>query len=164
MKTAVLLAPGPSLTPEVAQAAHADIVGCVGNAYELCGHADFIAATDWEWWVKHPDAIRRNCLKFTSAHYSVEVTALPGASRQWNSGVLALECAVRLGATHIELYGFDMHGTHFFGPYTNGLANTRPERRKIHQQQYRDWRDTHPGVTVVNLTPGSALEAFPYAG
>lgn len=164
MKTCVLLAPGPSMTAEVAQGVQADLIGCVGNAYELRSDADFIAATDWEWWQKHPEAMRRQCLRFTSAHYLSEVIAVPGVSRQWNSGVLALECAFRLGAQHIELHGFDMHGTHFFGPYTNGLANTRPERRKIHQQQYAAWRDDHPSVTVVNCTPGSHLEAFPYAG
>lgn len=164
MKTCVLLAPGPSLTPDIASGAQADIIGCVGNAYELRPDADFIASTDWEWWHKHPDAVRRQCLRFTSSHFSPEIIVVPGSARDWNSGVLALECAVRLGAERIELYGFDMHGTHFFGPYTNGLANTQPERRKIHQGQYRNWRDKHPEITVVNRTPGSVLEAYPYVG
>ena len=66
---------------------------------------------------------------------------IPGVERversftNWNSGVLALQVCAQMGATHVRLYGFDMHGTHFFGPYQNGLGNTTESRRKVHLKQ-----------------------------
>ena len=84
------------------------------------------------------------------------------ASRS-NSGVLALDVLRNLGATKIVLLGFDMHGTHFFGPYKNGCANTSEARRRVHLQQFKQWRMRNPNVDVVNATEGSALQCFPTA-
>jgi hypothetical protein len=90
----------------------------------------------------------------------VETVKVPSLGTICNSGVLALECAKRLGATRVLLLGFDMRGTHFFGPYTNGLSNTNDSKRKIHMSQYDRWRRSNPGVTVLNCTEGSALHCF----
>lgn len=80
-----------------------------------------------------------------------------------NSGVLGLECAVRAGAKRILLLGADMHGSHFFGPYTNGLRNTAPHQRAQHMKQYAAWASLNRGVEVLNCTAGSALCCFPLA-
>lgn len=161
-KSCVILAPGPSLSVEIAQSVSGDIVGCVGNAFELRPNADFLASTDWYWWIKHPAAMEFKGRKFSASENVPSVEQVRGVSKSTNSGVLALQCAVNLGATRIELYGFDMHGTHFFGPYRNGLVNTPPERRAVHQQQYEDWKAANPHVSVLNRTKGSALRAYPY--
>lgn len=163
MKTCVLLAPGPSLTREICEAAQADIVGVIGNAFELRPVADFLAANDSPWWRKHPHALRFPGFKY-SACSIIGVERVPNARTDWSSGVLAMQAAVNLGATHIELRGFDMHGSHFFGPYTNGLVNTTATRRSVHQRQFAAWKLMHPDITVVNKTPGSELKAYPYHG
>lgn len=163
MKTAVLLAPGPSLTRAVADAAEADIVGVINNAYELRPDATFLAANDRKWWLKNAGAQLFAGRKF-SFNDVPGVERLPGGVGEFNSGVLALQVAADMGAERIELYGFDMHGSHFFGTYSNGLNNTTPERREVHQRQYVEWRRRNPGVVVVNRTPGSRLRAFPYRG
>jgi hypothetical protein len=69
-----------------------------------------------------------------------------------NSGVLALECAKRFGATRILLLGYDMRGSHFFGPYANGLRNTTERKRTDHLRQYAKWGRANPDIEVINCT------------
>lgn len=108
-------------------------VGVVNNAYQLAPWADFIAATDSAWWRANPEALALPGRKFTMHEVAgVERMKIDSLHAVCNSGVLALEVAKTFGATRIELYGFDMHGTHFFGPYVNGLSNTTPAQRERH--------------------------------
>jgi hypothetical protein len=163
--TWALLAPGPSATAEQAEAVHAARIplGVISSAYPLAPHAAFIAATDSKWWRAYPDALKSPAKKFTMHSVrGVEHVRIRGFNAA-NSGVLGLEVAKRQGATRILLLGFDMHGTHFFGRYTNGLTNTVEKRRRIHLQQYLAWSRRNPAVEVINCTPGSALECFPRA-
>ena len=139
-------------------------MGVIGNAFQLAPWADFLAATDRAWWEKHPDArmfagkrYSPNCLPYVEQVRGA--TVFSGT----NSGVLALECARRNGATRILLLGFDMHGSHFFGPYTNGLRNTTDARRRQHLVQYAQWARVNKAVEVLNCTEGSALKCFPTA-
>lgn len=154
-----LLAPGPSATQAIADSLRGAPLGVVGNAFELAPWADFLAATDMNWWRRHPAA-----KDFAGKRYSCH--GVTGVKRvrmpTVNSGVLALECAKNLGATTIRLYGFDMHGSHFFGPYTNGLSNTTPDKRKVHFTQYAKWQRQNARIQVINCTPGSALKCFPF--
>lgn len=162
MTTWALLAPGPSASAELAERLRGFPLGVVGNAFELAPWADFLAATDSRWWRMHPQA-----KELAGAKYSMH--AMPGVAQVRmqggvvNSGVLALECAKRRGATSILLCGFDMRGSHFFGPYRNGLSNTTDAKRRVHLGQYAAWRKANPGLHVVNLTENSALQCFPMA-
>ena len=126
-----LLGPGPSASASLAERLRGRRVGVVSNAFELAPWAEFLAASDRQWWDKYPEA-----RQFAGARYSSHriggVIQLRGALTNWNSGVLALAVAAHLGATLVRLHGFDMHGSHFFGPYSNGLTNTAPHRREIH--------------------------------
>lgn len=160
----VLLAPGPSASRELADRVRGLPLGAVGNAYELAPWADFIAASDGAWWRSNPAARelpgRKFCMGTAAEIERVRIDQLGSVV---NSGVLALECAVQAGATRILLIGFDMRGTHFFGPYTNGLRNTQPHQRAQHVLQYEAWARMRRGVEVINCTPGSALTCFPKA-
>ncbi|QNH21258.1 hypothetical protein HEP73_02172 [Xanthomonas sp. GW] len=158
-----LLGPGPSASAELAGLLRARRVGVVGNTFELAPWAEFLAASDRQWWDKYP-AAREFAGERYSSHRIGGVQQLAGALTNWNSGVLALAVAAHLGATLVRLHGFDMHGTHFFGPYANGLTNTAPARREIHKQQFAQWARQNPHVRVVNCTPGSALQCFPFSG
>src|SRR5688572_4144961 len=119
----VLLAPGPSMSQSLADSFKGQHVGVVNNCYELAPWADFLAANDVKWWVKNPEAKMFHGKRYTANRVD-KVERVQGGmvSPNLNSGVLALECAKRAGATTIYLYGFDMHGTHYFGSYTNGLG------------------------------------------
>lgn len=164
MTTWALLAPGPSLTAEQAERVRHLPTGAVSGAFELAPWARFIAAADAGWWRKYPEARERDCKRFAMLDaFDCEVVRIPWHGSHVNSGVLALEVAKRQGATTILLAaGFDMHGTHFFGPYTNGLRNTLPTQREQHLQQYAQWWQLNrKQVRVVNCTEGSAIECFP---
>lgn len=161
-----LLAPGPSATAAQAERARdAGLkVGVVSSAYTLAPWADFIAATDAAWWRANPEAKACPGRKFAMHRVDgIERLDVPALHTVCNSGVLALEVAVLLGATRIHLYGFDMHGSHFFGEYTNGLRNTTEGQRVMHLKQYRQWAAAHPDIEVINCTVGSAIDCFPMA-
>jgi len=156
-----LLGPGPSASASLAERLRGRRVGVVSNAFELAPWAEFLAASDRQWWDKYPEARQFAGTRYSS-HRIGGVIQLPGAPTNWNSGVLGLAVAASLGATLVRLHGFDMHGSHFFGPYTNGLRNTVPARRQIHQLQFAQWARQNPHVRVVNCTPGSALRCFEF--
>jgi hypothetical protein len=156
-----LLGPGPSASARLAERLRGRRVGVVGNAFELAPWAEFLAASDRQWWDKYPEA-REFAGERYSGHRMSGVQQLSGAATNWNSGVLALAVAAHLGATLVRLHGFDMHGTHFFGAYSNGLTNTAPARREVHKQQFAQWARHNPHVRVVNCTPGSALRCFEF--
>lgn len=153
-----ILAPGPSASAALAHALPRPL-GVVTSAFELAPWADFLAATDMDFWRKYPAA-----KDFPGRRFAIHI--VPGTERIpmeiVNSGVLALEVARRLGATRVNLHGFDQQGTHYFGPYRNGLKNTPPDKRRMHIKQFRTWAKRYPGVQVVNRTAGSALPWFPY--
>lgn len=155
-----LLAPGPSASTLAPLIPAGLLLGVIGNAFALVPRAEFLAATDAAWWQKHPEAFDFPAQRFgILVARGVTKVCMPG-NVTVNSGVLALECAKRAGATRIKLYGFDMHGSHFFGQYTNGLTNTSEEKRRIHLRQYAQWAKANRCVEVINCTPGSALQCF----
>lgn len=160
----VLLAPGPSMTQATADRVRSFRVGVINNCFELAPWADFLASSDAMWWEEHPQALALPMLKFSAYRLAgvEKIHCHPEVRQGTNSGVLALEVAKRLRATRIALLGFDMHGTHFFGPYTNGLNNTNPERRRKHHAQYKLWAEANPSIEVINCTHGSELRCFPF--
>lgn len=161
-----LIAPGPSASAELAQKVRGLHVGAVGNAFQLAPFAEFIAASDAAWWAKYPEAMNSNTEKFSMGKEvkGVELVSIPElGGGTMNSGVLALECAKRKGATKILLIGFDMRGSHFFGKYVNGLRNTSNAQRANHLKQYESWARANRKIEVVNCTTGSAIECFPKA-
>lgn len=159
----ILLAPGPSMSQALADSVRDQRVVAINNVYELAPWADALAANDLSWWRKHPEA-----KQFAGGKYSanrigggVDQVRSPLVTSCSNSGVLALEVAKRQGATRILLLGFDFHGTHYFGKYTNGCTNTQPRRRLVHQQQFSRWARANKGIEILNCTEGSALQGFP---
>lgn len=156
-----LLAPGPSMSPDLAASLRGRRVGVVGNCFELAPWAEFVAANDLSWWAAYPAAMKFAGRRFSS-HKIVGVEQLQSSRHNWNSGVLALAVAAWMGATVVRLHGFDMHGSHYFGPYENGLRNTPRDRREVHKQQYAQWGRQNRSVSVINCTPGSALTCFPF--
>ena len=158
-----VLAPGPSMSQELADRVRGENVVVVNNAYELAPWAAALVANDLRWWKSHPEAMRFAGRKFCTKTLSgVDRHRGPGVGADSNSGMLGIDVALRVfGATEILLLGFDFHGTHFFGRYENGCSNTTPSSRIRHAGQMRTWKRLHPEAAVVNLTPGSALDVFP---
>jgi hypothetical protein len=161
MKTAVILATGPSMSQAIADYAlkRADLVIAVSDAYKLAPKAHALVSSDDAWWGAHPEA-----LEFEGEKYSVR---MPGTQHEQslgtgsNSGLLAMLIAQKKGADRILLCGFDMHGTHYFGPHPEGLKNTTPHRFDVFKTQFERWKPK--GLQILNCTPNSALRCYPFA-
>jgi hypothetical protein len=166
MSRCILMAPGPSMSVELAnlylRAFPGFVFGAINNCFELAPWADFLAANDLNWWKRHPEAYGFAGTKFsTNQLKGVRRIKTGGINTASNSGVMALEAARLEGIREIFLFGFDMTGTHYFGPYTNGCKNTNDERRALHLLQYEKWAAAHPKTRVINCTHGSELRVFP---
>lgn len=181
-ETVAIIAGGPSLTAAQVAACRGRcrLLG-VNDAYRLAPDLDALYACDGKWWEAHHGVPSFAGPKFTQDKAAaarwrltwVESRKADGLSadpRQIhsgrNSGYQAINLAVHLGAARILLLGFDMRRAadgrrHWFGRHPGGLEKDSP---------YQDWikafRTLPPdlaaaGVTVINCTPGSALDAFP---
>lgn len=150
------------MSKDLAERVRGNRVCAVGNAYELAPWADFLVANDISWWKKHPDAHKFAGRKFSANLIKGVERVQPNTfGSQSNSGVLGLDVLRNEGATKIVMLGFDMHGTHFFGPYTNGCTNTSDKRRQVHKTQFATWAKRNPKIEVLNATEGTALKCFP---
>ena len=152
-----VIATGPSLTLEqVMRVRHLPTV-VVSDAYALAPWAAALVSADRAWWRHHrPEFAGRKFCALPVDGYDTE--RLEGLPMGTNSGLWAMHVAVMLGATSMLLLGFDMGGTHYFGPHPEGLKNTKPHRFEQFKRQFANYRPR--GVEVVNCTPGSALKCY----
>lgn len=132
----------------------------VSDAYKIAPWAEALVSNDAKWWSCNLDALKFAGRRF--AYEQVQGVEHLRATHDFrygiNSGLQGIRVAELLGATRILLLGFDMHGTHYFGPHTAPeLKNTDGNRFAIHLRQFLKWK----GCQVVNCTPGSALTQFP---
>lgn len=132
----------------------------VSNAWEMAPWADALVSNDRNWWNHHVAAMKFAGRRFAAVHLH-GTEHLPTNSIYedgCNSGMQGMRVAQEhFGATRILLIGFDMQGTHYFGPHPEPLPNTTPQRFEKMLGQFRKWR----GCEVINCTPGSALTQFP---
>lgn len=144
-------------------------IAAISNvALDFVPSADAIVSHDSKWWRAHPKALELPGEKWCREWgYSSgeEPSPKPESIRLYtpsagscNSGLFAMEIAhKKYGAERILLLGQDFHGTHYFGPYSNGLKNTSDSRFAEHIRQFEFWN----GCPVINCSPGSALKKFP---
>jgi len=152
------------MSQAVADTARRYRVCAVNNTYQLAPCADALVAQDLEWWSYHRAARDFKGRKFSTNHIA-GVERIAGDT-QTNSGALAAEIvATVLGGRRILLFGCDMHGTHYHGPHPEPLCNAGPDRFEVFKQQFARVAEIckREGVEVLNCTPGSALQAFPFA-
>jgi hypothetical protein len=179
-KTAVVLASGPSMSPQVADTVQQS--GCpaivINDTFRLAPWADVLYAADVQWWICHS----RDALQFRGLKVSVSETPFlevlrlknsghggfdddPRCLRTGgNSGYQAVHLAAHAGAKRILLCGMDMHGAHWHGKHQAPLRNVT---EAIYQRWLRWFQYLVPelekrGITVINCTPGSALRIFDY--
>lgn len=160
--TFAILATGTSMSQAIADQVRGRCrVIAVSDAHRLAPWAEAMASVDAAWWRKHPEAFNFAGRKFTAApDYQGlrELERIPGVVSGTNSGLFAMMVAVHLGAKRLLLCGFDMRGTHYFGPHPKGMRNTKPERFEVFKRQFAGFRPK--GVEIVNVTPGSHLQCY----
>ncbi len=81
-----------------------------------------------------------------------------------NSGQAAINLAIELGASPIYLIGFDMKGTptNFHEGYPTGASSDVYEGFRESIERFVPEKAEDHGVEIINLSPDSALTAFPH--
>lgn len=188
-RPAVVIGSGPSLSDEQLQSieqAHLEErvhVLAVNNTIERAPWADVAYFGDYT-------AIKHYLPKLRPLTMAEWVTIDRAAAERWklthlkpaspnglglqrvhtngNSGAQAINVAVCFGARRIVLVGFDMREgvdgrAHWFGQHPAPLVRKQLFGEWLHKFEaiYRDAKQL--GVEIVNSTPASALQLFPYA-
>lgn len=135
-------------------------VAAVSDAYRIAPWADCLVSHDAKWWAHHKEALEFSGRKFCRQFVTGTERFIPDIPSGCNSGRMAMDVVKKLGgAKKLILLGFDMHGTHYFGPHQGDLRNTDERRFKHHLGQFSSFT----GCEVINCTPNSALTVFPMA-
>jgi hypothetical protein len=167
--TIAILATGPSMSQALVDTLAGTRLIAVNDAFRLAPTAAAIVANDRKWWLAHPEALRLPGRKFST--HPPEGVERVGITQHiqtgTNSALLALHVAVRfLGGKRVLLYGLDLsaaRGAHFFGPHPAPMPNTTPDRFNVFRAQFAAYKATLPkDVEVLNATPGSTLQCFPF--
>lgn len=169
MQTYAVIASGPSLNDadvEYIRQARQDgrlhgVIAVSNVGIDKAPWADVLVSYDPAWWTAHPEALDFDGEKYASKELR-GVKPFKTNFNGCNSGLMGMYVAQWHGAEQIILLGFDMHGTHYFGPHTRKagkmpLKNSNQSIFNRHKEQFRQWR----GCPVVNCTPNSSLEIFP---
>lgn len=162
VETVAVLATGLSMSQAVADSAQSLRCIAVSDTYKLAPWAEAIVAQDLSWWHANPEAMKASVPRYSTSWF-VGVSRIRGGdgiSSGTNSGLAGLHVAIQRGAKRVLLLGFDMRGTHYFGPHV-GLKNTSEARFVEFRNQFARYAQQLRGVEVLNCTPGSALNCFP---
>lgn len=178
------VAPGPSL-PELPLELlpRCDAVIAVGLAFRyMWTRPTLLYSCDGRWWDRYYGEAAPHCDNLWTAHSGaakrfklnhVRVELAAGLSRDpkyihggGNSGYQAVNLARHLGATRILLVGYDMRPAddgrqHAFGEYEGSLRVKMPFHFFV--EQFRTIPASAPELRIVNCTPRSAIDAFPFS-
>jgi len=175
-QTVAVLASGPSMSPQVAEAVGACGVQSivVNSTFRLMPNASCLYAADEEWWSTNPDSLAFAGLKVSVGRVkgvlqlrnsgTVGFDKDPGALRTGgNSGYQAVHLAAHTGASKILLCGFDMGGQHWHPEHQSPLRTTPQERYPVWIDRFNQLGAALKGlgIEVINCTPGSRITAFP---
>ena len=190
MIAVAILASGPSMSAEIAEAVRASRICAyaTNNTHRLAPWASVLYAADVAWW-EHPsnaDAWSFAGEKFHAQAPSGEdltsrgvrmlrVTGLqgydptPGAVRTGgNSGYQAVHLALQRGATRIMLFGFDFKNRrgahHWHGSHPAPLRNSEDAHLAHWARRFDSLVEPANllGANIINCTPDSAISAFPF--
>jgi hypothetical protein len=183
----VVAAPGPSLTPNVAERCRGHHAIAVQDAWRLLPWADLLYGCESIWWQAHNgcrgfrgerwsshdtgsnyklDTAHAFGLRLVRGLVAVGFSADPSAIHYGgNSGFQAINLALLFGAARIVLVGFDMRAVdgkrHFFGDHPPALHKSGGDYRRFIPDFERAAVTLPAGVEILNATPGSALTCFP---
>ena len=188
--TALLIAGGPSLTSEQIDYCRPGRLkgkfaafGC-NDAYRICDYLDVLYAADGRWIDHHRDLLgprlrgAGHCWtpdEAAAAAYPewtlVGTDGEPGLStardmlhRGNHGGYQMINLAYLMGCRRLVLIGYDCRdgGQHWFGQHPEGTMRV--------QSNFQRWvcgyrsiaaQTSELGLTIINATPGSAIDAFP---
>lgn len=167
-KTVAIMASGPSMTKEQADAAAKVKRIAINDTYLLAPDADVLYAADPEWWFQNHDALLFNGMKITAK----DVYGLPGVhyckplhvSVGGNSALRAAHIAYEAGAERIILLGVDLNDdeqTHWHGLHAAPLRNPTPAVFRSARVAWEAASRSLMGGKIVNCSSRSSLTCFP---
>lgn len=181
----IVAAPGPSLTPEVAERCRGFTALAIKEAYRLLPWAEVLYGCDGKFWDR-----RDGCPDFTgerwSSHGRDRIDDKSKAAAKYglhlvhgragrtfsldpklihygsNSGFQAINLTILFGATDIVLVGFDMRevggNPYFFGKHPARTAAA--PYAKFAPTFAEAAKQLPPRIRIVNATPNSALTCW----
>lgn len=179
-ETCAVLASGPSMSQEVADAVRAVGIRAItiNTTFRLAPWADMFYAADVAWWKKYYKEIIGPGLKVTCEPPPFkDILQLKNTGRDGfdpnpahirtgnNGGYQAIHIAAHTGCSRILLCGFDMRGGHWHEKHPEPLRDHGEgiyQRWLPHFKGLGDALEQH-GIEVMNCTPNSALKRFPMA-
>jgi hypothetical protein len=158
----------------------------VNDAVYPCWYADIAYAADPQWWEHHrglpgfpglkisllAEGGRQSSLSPENDIWYVPSTGAEGFESSGdairtggNSGYQALHLSMLLGVSRVVLVGFDMHDTdgqkHWFGEHPPAIARNRNPGRWRQRLAPLAEAAAERGLSILNASPKSALDAFP---
>ena len=177
---AAIIANGPSLTKEQVNACKGRArIYAVNNAYVLAPWADVLYSCDKEWWDHYkPDfsgekwTINEEAAAQHGLNLIEHDTRLCFSSSKGiiatggNSGFQALNLAYEQGCRKAILIGFDYHTpqAHWFGQHPGAMNKNPAMHQWIKHMAAAAPIMAELGYEVVNCTPNSAIQSFPFLG
>jgi hypothetical protein len=167
-QTAIVVASGPSAAATDFELLRGRRLIAVNLSWRLVPWADVLYGTDghfWHFYKGIPEFAGRKVTSSPMAAQSLGIDCLFCDGN--NSGVRAINLAEACGSKRILLIGFDMRingQAHWHEAYPKGKL---PEPTDHNARQWRNelketgHRFAKRGTTIINCTPGSALECFP---
>lgn len=175
-QTVAICASGPSMSRSIAGRVREEMLPTIviNNTHELAPWADVLYAADAAWWDVHAQtALKFAGIKVTAHDSTVHKAVMllqptgvegfdprPGKIRTGNnSGYQALHLAIQAKAKRILLFGYDMHGSHWFGKHQPPLRNTDPGSYENWIARFEGLKDQ--GAEIINCSRGSLIRCFP---
>lgn len=164
-----VLASGPSLVTDDIDALRTAGIPliAVNCTWRVAPDCIALVAGDRRWWKEHHEAAPKSALWITKSAgagkaYGCRVIK-SRASQAYNSGMLAVEWAIRKGASKVIMLGFDVslkHGLHHHGPH---VETPNPDEHRITQwhRHFEALRKAQPDADVVNCSRYTELQTFP---
>ncbi|MFK3911355.1 hypothetical protein ACI2JI_04635 [Enterobacter cancerogenus] len=169
-KTFICIASGPSLTANdcalVSGSGYPVIA--VNSSWRAMPECQHIYAADFSWWEKYHRDIPPGAMRWTSsisASIQLGVNYFPHPdTKTFNSGLRAIQLAIRLGARRVLLLGYDCcieAGSHWHGDHPVGLKTPDESSVTRWHAEFTRLAAALSGIEILNCSRRSALACFP---
>jgi len=164
-----VLASGPSLTQhdvDLVRECGLPIIA-VNSSWKMARDCVALVAGDYRWWKAYGDEVDIPALRVSRSqkaqdNYGAKRTKSK-VSCGYNSGMVAVEWAIRKMYSPIILLGFDASikdGLHYFGPHER-TPNPNEHRVKMWHKHFNELSGAYPKAEIINCSRRTAIDCFP---
>ena len=168
-QTVCVIGSGPSLNAK--DCARVEKSGlttiAVNSSWKMARFCHILYAGDLTWWRNCGDEIDIEVEKYTASQNAEHAFSIKRHKSKlgagYNSGMLAIELAIHLGASRVLLLGFDCsvkNGTHWHGDHKN-TPNPNKNRCDKWKGYFQRLADHHKNIEIINCSRETELLCFP---